>query len=211
MRALVVAAATLSLLGTTRTARADDEPIPIRLEPHGTRISIVGPLASKRCDEPCVLSVPAGDYVLTSGSEKTTMRLDRPSLIEHRRGAPALRTTGAIVGLVGLVVATGVGLTALGICKSRQRLDAYGRTESYNPCSDDSDATRFGLFAVAGVGFGAAVVGGILFFASGPHLTVTDWSPSTSRDRRGIRSLAFSLSLHEGAQLRPGLSASFSW
>lgn len=129
---------------------------------------------SRSCGAPCVLSVTPGFHTFVRGGYEEKILIDAPSALEFREGSPSTRLVGGVVFGVGFLTALVAGYGGLKVCEKRTISGVYD-----SPCERGADAEsrqglQYGLFAAAGVGFTAGVIGGFLYFGAGPSVKVID-------------------------------------
>lgn len=141
---------------------------PFRLAPAHKPTSEI----ARTCAEPCAIAVSPGQYTLTVGEHEESVLIDSAGTLRYRPASPRVRVTSGIVAASGLLVAGVATYAALEVCRRTYHPELQ-RTD--RPCEDGPSAERYTMYnrvllATAGIGFTAAVVGGIFFFASGPSV-----------------------------------------
>jgi hypothetical protein len=134
--------------------------IPVTFEAHGQPLSVSGGDGDGTDCADGLL--PRGSYKVRMGDAHDVFQLEEPAVLVYRPGHPRLAIAGLVMAIGGLAVG---GLDAYAVVKG-----CGGHS-----CSA-GDVT--GLVAVGSVGFGAAVVGTIFYFAMGESIVMR---PAASR------------------------------
>jgi hypothetical protein len=209
------ALALLALAAVPRTARADaldadTETVSVRFELEGD-VYVKAADKTFSCTAPCQIALPRGYVNVKTSSTSQEIFVDENSRVFVVQGSSGVRMTSGVVTLVAIGVTIAGVLTPIFGCHGERRFDATGREYETSPCKNISTAVGVAWFAGAGIAFATAIVGGIIFLASGPHLKVESVQANAAGRRVASAPFFRVTTLSEDRDAALGLSLALSF